>query len=150
MRGRKRFPLLTTWGISSRANKQLFHLGIIFTGAFIFIVFLVLFCFVFLGPCLRHMDAPRLGVESELQPPASATARATPDPSHVCDPHHSSRQCRILNPLSEYGDRTHILVDPSQVLNLLRHNGNSCLLFSTSRESYLQISLFIQLDHQAI
>ena len=32
------------------------------------------------------------------------TATATRDPSHVCDPHLSSWQCRILIPLSEARD----------------------------------------------
>ena len=31
----------------------------------------------------------------------TATASATPDPSCVCDLHHTSRQRQILNPLSE-------------------------------------------------
>ena len=31
------------------------------------------------------MEVPRLGVESELQLPAYATATATQNPSHVCD-----------------------------------------------------------------
>ena len=35
------------------------------------------------------MEVPRLGVESELQLPAYTTATATPDPSHVCNLHHS-------------------------------------------------------------
>ena len=56
---------------------------------------------VFLVPHVRHVETPRLGVESELQLPAYATAIATPDPRHICDLHHSSQQCRILNPLSE-------------------------------------------------
>jgi len=33
---------------------------------------------------------------SELQLPAYATARATRDPSHICNLHHSSRQCQIF------------------------------------------------------
>ena len=33
----------------------------------------------FLGPHLWHMEVPSLGVESELQLPAYATATATPD-----------------------------------------------------------------------
>ena len=37
--------------------------------------------FFFLGPHLRHMEVPRLGVESELLVYTAATA--TPDPSHV-------------------------------------------------------------------
>ena len=32
---------------------------------------------------------------------ACATATATPDPNRICDLHHSSQQCWILNPLSE-------------------------------------------------
>ena len=53
---------------------------------------------------MPHMEVLRLGVESELQLPAYATAIATPDPSHICNLHHSSRQCQILNPLSEARD----------------------------------------------
>ena len=35
--------------------------------------------------------------ESELQLlPAYTTATAMPDPSHACDPHHSSQQCQSL------------------------------------------------------
>ena len=33
----------------------------------------------------------------------------------VCDLHHSSRQCRILNPLIEARDQTHVLMDASRV-----------------------------------
>ena len=41
-----------------------------------------------------------------------ATATATWDPSHVCDLHHSSGQCWILNTLSEARDRTCNLMVP--------------------------------------
>ena len=37
------------------------------------------------------------------------------DPSHVCNLHHSSRQCQILNPLRGARDRTRILMDPSRL-----------------------------------
>ena len=60
----------------------------------------------FVGLQSQHMEVPRLGVESELQLPACATATATPDPSRLYDLHHSSRQRGILNPLSEARDRT--------------------------------------------
>ena len=53
------------------------------------------------------MEVPRLGVESELQLPATATATATPDLSHICN----LRQQQILNLLSEARDGTHILTD---------------------------------------
>ena len=59
------------------------------------------------------MEVPRLGVESDLQLLAYTTAIATPDPSLVCDFHHSSQQREILNPLSEARDRTHILTGTS-------------------------------------
>ena len=64
--------------------------------------------FLSLGPHPGPMEVPRLGVESELQLPAyaTATATATSDQNLVCNLHHSSWQCQILNPLSETRDRT--------------------------------------------
>ena len=75
------------------------------------------------------MEVPRLWVKSELQLPGYAIAAATPDPNLVCDLHHSSVQCQILNPLSGAWDQTHILMDTSQVLNPLSYNENSFILF---------------------
>jgi len=57
------------------------------------------------------MEIPRLGGESELQLPAYTTATVTPELSHVCDPHHSSRQRHTLNPLSEARDGNCIFMD---------------------------------------
>ena len=37
------------------------------------------------------------------------------DPICVCDLHHSSQQCRILNPLSETRDQTQNLMVPSWI-----------------------------------
>ena len=71
------------------------------------------------------MEIPRLGVESELQLLAYTTATTMPDPSHICSLHHSSGQCRILNPLSEARDQTCILVDTSWVCLELSHHGDS-------------------------
>ena len=73
------------------------------------------FFFAFLGPYLRHMEVPRLGVESQLQLPAYTTATAMPDLNCICDPHHSSWQSRVLNPLSEARDRTCIIMEASQI-----------------------------------
>ena len=87
------------------------------------------FFFFFLGLLLRHMDVRRLGVESELQQPAHTTATATWDLSLVCDLHHNSRQCRLLNTVSKARDRTHFLMDTSWVCNLLSHSGNSRFCF---------------------
>ena len=69
------------------------------------------------------MEVPSLGVQLELQLPANATA--TQNLSHTCNLHHSPQQPQILNPLSKGRDQTCILMDTSQVHNLLSHNGNS-------------------------
>ena len=69
------------------------------------------FFFFFLGPHLWHMEVPRVGVESELQLPAYATASVTLDLSCIGDLHHSLQQCQILNPLSKARDRSPILMD---------------------------------------
>ena len=61
------------------------------------------------------MEAPRLGVESELQLLAYATATATRDLSRVCNLHHSSWQHQILYPLSEARDQTLNLMLTSQI-----------------------------------
>ena len=65
----------------------------------------------FSGPYLQHMQVPRPGVEYKLQLQVYAIATAMPDLSHICYLCHSSRQCQILNPLSEAKDRTLVLVD---------------------------------------
>ena len=100
-----------------------------FIPRFIPYFYFLFFILLFEGPYLQHMEVPKLGVESELYLPAYAAATATRDPSRVCDLHDSSRQCQMLNPLSETGDRTHILMDTSRVRYLLSHNQNSLYLF---------------------
>ena len=67
----------------------------------------------FLGPNLRHMEVPRLGVELELWLLVYDTATATRDLSHIFDLPHSSWQRQIPNPLSEARDQTCILMDAS-------------------------------------
>ena len=62
-----------------------------------------------------HTGVPRLGVKLELLLLAYTTATAMPDPSHICDLHHSAQQCWILNPLSEARDGTCLPVDTSWV-----------------------------------
>ena len=74
------------------------------------LLFFFFFFFVFLGLYLRHMEVRRLGIQLELQLAAYTRATATPDPSHVCHLHHSSRPHQILNLLSKARDRTCILV----------------------------------------
>ena len=62
------------------------------------------FSSVFLGPHQQHLEVPRLVVKSELQLLAYITATAMRNPNHVCNLHHSSWQCWLLNPLSEARD----------------------------------------------
>ena len=58
--------------------------------------FFLLFFGLFLRPNPQHIEIPRLRVELKLQPPAYATATATPDPSHVCELHPSSCSVRCV------------------------------------------------------
>ena len=90
------------------------------------------FFFFFLAPHPRHIEVPRLGVESELQLPAYTTATAMPDPSRTCDLHHNSQQCRIPDPLSKARDWTRVLMDTSQVGYHWATMGNPREMFSTS------------------
>ena len=95
--------------ISVRQLKlKLFAIQILKLGKVIFYFIL----FLFLWPHPRHMEVPTLGVKSELQLRAFATATAMPGPSRVYDLHSSSL---ILNPLSEARDGPLILMDASQV-----------------------------------
>ena len=73
--------------------------------------------FVFLGLHLQQMEVSRLGVKSALQLQAS-TAMATLEPSHIFYLDCSLRQHRILNPLGEARDQTHILLVTIQCLTL--------------------------------
>ena len=68
-----------------------------------------------------HIAVPRLGVELELQLLAYITATATQTPSCVCDLHHGSWQCRILDPLREARDQTRVFTDTNPI----------CFRFST-------------------
>ena len=62
-----------------------------------------------------HMEVPRLGVKLKLRLLAYTTATATPDPSHIWELHHSSRQHQILDPLRQAWDQIRILMDTSQI-----------------------------------
>ena len=77
-------------------------MAVVFADTFQFLPFFFFF-FCFLGPYLRHVETPRLGVKSELQLPAYATvtAAAASDLSRIFNLFHSPRQRQILNPLSE-------------------------------------------------
>ena len=64
------------------------------------------------------MEVPTLGAQAELQLLVYTTATAM----FSSEPHHNLGW--ILNLLSEARDQTCILMDTSQVLNLLSHSKN--------------------------
>ena len=72
------------------------------------------FFFSLLGLHLWHVEILGLGGELETLL-VYTTATAMPDPSHVCDLHHGSGQCGILNPLSKARDCTGILMGTTWV-----------------------------------
>ena len=98
-------------------EKLLYCISLVFLGLtplsqvyFHFYIFLDLSCYFFfpllffLRLHLQHMEVPGLGVESELQLPAHATATATPSWSRIGRLRHSFRQGHILDPLIEARD----------------------------------------------
>ena len=61
------------------------------------------------------MHIPKLGIESDLQALAYTTTTAMQDLSCICSLYHSSKQLRILNPLSKARDLTCVLMDAGQI-----------------------------------
>ena len=82
---------------------------------FKFLNFFFFFFFWFLGLHPWHMEIPRLGIQSELHLLAYTAVRATWDPSHICDIHHSSPQGQIPDSLRRARYGTHILMDTSHI-----------------------------------
>ena len=122
----------TSWTyLSSCLSDQLLNVGVNQDSILSSLFFLFLsFFFVFLGLPQWHMEVSRLGVKSELHLLAYTTAAAMWDLSCICNLHHSSSQCQILNPLIEANDRTRILMDTSQFCYLRATTGTPSLLFS--------------------
>ena len=112
--------MLQVQPFKNKPKKSVWH-----TPSFFVLFVGVFFLFVFLGHPLQHMEVSSLEDELELQLLAYVTASAMPDPSLIGYPHCSLQPRQILNPLSEAGDRSCILMDTSQVLNPVSHNGNS-------------------------
>ena len=83
---------------------------------------------VFLGLYLRHMEVPRLGVESELKLLVYTIAIATGDLSLGFELHYSSGQQQILSPRSKARDGTLILMDTSLVSFPLSQDKNSIFI----------------------
>ena len=99
-------PLGTTFiqTLGTGTEEAYMKQGLAFVSIFNFVVVVV----VFLALHPQHMEVPRLGVQSELQLPACATATAMPDSSRICDLHHSSQQRQIPNPLSKAMDTSRV------------------------------------------
>ena len=84
-------------------------------------VFISFFFFLFFVFCLfraipaAYGGSQARGLIGATELPAYTTATATPEPSHVCNVHHSSQQCQIVNPLSEAMDRTRNFIVPGWI-----------------------------------
>ena len=90
---------------------------------FLFFLFFFFFFRLFrAAPKAYGRSQARSSITVELI--AYTRATAMPDPSLICDLHHSLWQRWILNPLREARDRTYILLDTSLSLLPLSHNGN--------------------------
>jgi len=87
------------------------------------------FFFFFLQLHMWHMEIPQARGQT------SCSCWLTPQPQQcriwVASTTYTTAggNSRSFNPLSKAGEQTHILMDTSQVLNLLSHNGNSLLSF---------------------
>ena len=94
-------------------------------------------------PYVQQMDIPRLGVESELQLPGTATATATWDPSHICNLYHSSWQHWILNQLSRARVQTRIFMGTSWVCYHWATTGTPCeFLIHSGFKLFLRYVIF--------
>ena len=86
------------------------------------------------------MEVPGLGGQigtaaTSLHYIHSNNARSEPH-LHICNLHFSLWQRQVLNPPSRARDRTHILMDASQVLNLLSTMG-------TPMSNYISVQLSV-------
>ena len=70
-------------------------------------------CLFRAAPAACGGSQARGGIRAKLL--AYTTAIAMPDPSRICDLHHSLRQLQILNPVSEARDQAFVLMDTSQI-----------------------------------
>ena len=105
----KRYLLATLLMVSlsgNDVNMQISHFFFSFYFSKLYILLCIIFFFL-LQPHLQHMEVPEL----ELHLQAYTTARATSDPSPICDLCCSLWHCQILNPMGKAGDQTCILTE---------------------------------------
>ena len=92
--------------------------------------YFMLFSFFFFRFTPLAYGGSQARIKSELQLPAYTTDTAMRNLSRICNLHHSSRQCQILNLLSEPRDQTCTLMDISQVWNHWNTTGTPHMNFS--------------------
>ena len=97
----------TNWIIN-----QLYHIGSSLLVDLPFCLFVFCFVLLFRATPVAYEGSQARGL-IELLAAGLVTATAMPDPSHICDLHHSSQQHRIPSPLSKARARTHNLMVPS-------------------------------------
>ena len=92
------------------------HLHWATTGIPKFSVYLFTYLFLlFRAACAAHGGSHARGWIGTAATVAYTTATTMPDPSHICNLHHSSWQHCILNPLSEARDQTRNLMVLSRI-----------------------------------
>ena len=101
------------------------------------------FVVVFLGPHLRHVEVPRIGVELELQLPAYTTATEIRDPSELCLwPIPELMAMLDLQP-TEWGQGWNLHPHGYQSDSfLLSHNGNSHFFYKITIWVFIKFSRY--------
>ena len=104
---------------------------------------LFIYLFIYFRATLRHVEVPRLGViwcySCWPMPQPQPTAKL--DPGHFCDLHHSSRQCHLLNPLSQARESNSQPHGSQLDQFLLRHDGNSVIRLKFQLYNFIHLSL---------
>ena len=111
--------------------------------------FVVIILFL-LKPAIMAYGISQARGRTELQLPTYARATAMRDPSCICNLHHSLWQCKMLNPLNEARNRTHIFMDTSWIFNPLSHIWElPHLLFRSVffyiSQTFVKLSWFVQI-----
>ena len=79
------------WILNPLQHREIPHFFSFWRCFYFYLIYLLIYLIWFLGLHLQHIEVPKLVVELELQLQAYATATTTPDPSLICNLHHSSR-----------------------------------------------------------
>ena len=105
-----------TWNM--QAAKFHFIYSFIFYFCLRTFIFIYLFIYFYLLFCLLRATPAAHGGSQARGPIGAAVAslhHSHSNPSHICNLHHSSWQCQILNPLRKAKDQTRNLMVPRQI-----------------------------------